>query len=584
MFKIKLNSTLTVLFLFVGMALSLVQDVVFADYRPEADLLAVLKSSASLKEKMDACRELAVTGSSESVSTLVPLLGDEQLSHSARYALETIQDPSVDGALRDALGKVNGRLLVGVIGSIGMRRDAKAVKPLAAFLKNEDDEIARIAARSLGKIGTPEAAKAIQSALADVSEANRLAFCEGLLHCAEMMAADGKEDAALKIYDRIREFDEPHQVRTAGLRGSVLLRGKKGLPILLEAVRSDHFGLVQAAARTALEMEGTEVTKALAADLEKLPAKNQIIVIQTLARRSEPAALPALFKASKSGQKSVRLAAIRSLPGFEDVSAMPVLKDLLKDSDREIAEAALAGLGALPGEEVDKTVIAMVNQSDSATRCMGIQLIGRRRMLDQMPTLLKTAEDKDQAVRIESLKVLHSFGGEEALKTVCTAISDPDKKISSTAVSLLSEWATVDAIPELWQLAKTSTDAESKALALRGLIRLIPQQEITPEAKSASLKEAIELASGNDEKRLGMAALKALPSIDNLTYVASFLTNADLKEDACAASVAIGEKVIQTDPAKVVDIMGKVLKSTTTEDLVKRAKALVDSQAKTSER
>jgi len=263
---------------------------------------------------------------------------------------------------------------------------------------------------------------------------------------------------------------------------------------------------------------------------------------------------------------------------------MPVLKDLLKDSDREIAEAALAGLGALPGEEVDKTIIAMVNQSDSATRCMGIQLIGRRRMLDQMPTLLKTAEDKDQAVRIESLKVLHSFGGEEALKTVCTAISDPDKKISSTAVSLLSEWATVDAIPELWQLAKTSTDAESKALALRGLIRLIPQQEITPEAKSASLKEAIELASGNDEKRLGMAALKALPSIDNLTYVASFLTNADLKEDACAASVAIGEKVIQTDPAKVVDIMGKVLKSTTTEDLVKRAKALVDSQAKTSER
>ena len=45
----------------------------------------------------------------------------------ARYALEPIPDPSVDDALRDALGKLKGRLLVGVIGSLGVRRDAKAV-------------------------------------------------------------------------------------------------------------------------------------------------------------------------------------------------------------------------------------------------------------------------------------------------------------------------------------------------------------------------------------------------------------------------------------------------------------------------
>jgi len=584
MFKIKLDSTLIAVLLFVGMALSLVQDVAFADYRPEADLLAVLKSNASLKDKMDACRELAVTGSKESVPTLVPLLGDEQLSHSARYALETIQDPSVDDALRDALGTVNGRLLVGVIGSLGMRRDVKAVKPLSAFLKSEDDEVARIAARSLGKIGTPEAAKAIQGALVDVSDANRLAFCEGFLHCAEIMAVEGKKDAALKIYDRIREFDEPQQVRTAGLRGSVLMRGKKGLPILMEAIRGDDFVLVHAAARTALEMEGTDVTKALAAELEKLPGEKQIVVIQTLAKRAEPVALPTLFKASKSGQKSVRLAAIHSLPGFEDVSAMPVLKELLKDSDREIAEAALAGLGALPGEEVDKTVIAMVDQSDSATRCMGIQLIGRRRMLDQMPTLLNTAKDKDTAVRIESLKVLQSFGGRPALDTLRTATADSDPDIKNAAVALLSDWATVEALPDLLRIAKTGDNLDTKAIAMRGYIRLVPQQEISAEEKSAALKEALGLSAGNDEKRLAMAALRALPSMDNLAYVASFLDNADLKEDACAASVAIGEKVIQTNPAKVVDIMGKVLKSTTTEDLLKRAKALVESQGKTSER
>ena len=91
-------------------------------------LIAVLKSDAPQKEKADACRELARIGTKDAVAPLAALLADEKLSHMARYGLETIPDPSVDKALREAAGKLQGRLLVGVIGSIGVRRDTKAVK------------------------------------------------------------------------------------------------------------------------------------------------------------------------------------------------------------------------------------------------------------------------------------------------------------------------------------------------------------------------------------------------------------------------------------------------------------------------
>lgn len=47
----------------------------------------------------------------------------------------------MDEALRDALGKLKGRLLVGVIASIGVRRDAKAVEPLAKMLGSPDVEV-----------------------------------------------------------------------------------------------------------------------------------------------------------------------------------------------------------------------------------------------------------------------------------------------------------------------------------------------------------------------------------------------------------------------------------------------------------
>ncbi len=45
----------------------------------EAKLIGVLKSSASVKEKADACRELARIGTKQSVAPLAALLEDEKL-------------------------------------------------------------------------------------------------------------------------------------------------------------------------------------------------------------------------------------------------------------------------------------------------------------------------------------------------------------------------------------------------------------------------------------------------------------------------------------------------------------------------
>ena len=117
-------------------------------------LIAVLKSDAPHKEKVDACRFLALVGTKDAVPALAALLGDEKLSHMARYALEPIPDPAADDALRDAAGKLKGPLLVGVIGSIGVRGDAKATGALAKMLEDSNKEVARVAARALGKIGT----------------------------------------------------------------------------------------------------------------------------------------------------------------------------------------------------------------------------------------------------------------------------------------------------------------------------------------------------------------------------------------------------------------------------------------------
>src|ERR1035437_9208848 len=263
-------------------------------------LIAVLKSDAPQKEKADACRELARIGTKDAVAPLAALLADEKLSHVARYGLETIPDAAVDKALREALTKLRGMPLVGVIGSIGVRRDTGAVKALTGLLHDSENDVAQAAARALGSIGTKAAAKALLDALPNVPATNQLAFCEGLLRCSETAVAKGDRKEAMAIYDRLRQLEAPQQVRTAALRGAILTRQEDGLPLLALALHSYDYSQVCAAARTAQEMPGASVTRLLTSELAGLPADRQVLLIQTLAKRGDDTPVPALLAPPRS--------------------------------------------------------------------------------------------------------------------------------------------------------------------------------------------------------------------------------------------------------------------------------------------
>ncbi len=184
----------------------------------EARIIAVLKSDAPRKAKSDACRELARIGTRASIGPLATLLCDEQLSHMARYGLEPIPDPAVDAALRDAAGKAKGRQLVGIIGSLGVRRDHNAVGLLTKHLGASDAEVVQASARALGRIGTLDASKALESALPKTAQANRLAMYEGLFRCADVLRAQGQREAARAIYEQMRTAPAPAQVQAGASR------------------------------------------------------------------------------------------------------------------------------------------------------------------------------------------------------------------------------------------------------------------------------------------------------------------------------------------------------------------------------
>jgi HEAT repeat protein len=215
---------------------------------------------------------------------------------------------------------------------------------------------------------------------------------------------------AIEIYDQLRKSDAPHQVRGGAVRGAILVRGSEGAELIREYLRSDSYIMFSAACQTALELPGAEVTRALTSGLKGLPADNKILVIWTMGKRGDPAAIPALSAAANAGEKSVRIEAIKAMPQIGHASALPALSVLLGDDDGEISKAAQEAFAAMPGEEADAAVMAMLVKTETAPRLIALELIGRRRMTSSIPALLKAAAGPDAKVRPAALKRVGELG------------------------------------------------------------------------------------------------------------------------------------------------------------------------------
>lgn len=190
----------------------------------QAALIRILGEPGSepgtIFKKSIACKRLAVIGTKEAVPALAALLGEDRVSDYARDALEGIPDPAADDALREALAKLKGPTLVGVINSLRRRRDPKAIDPLGKLVGGADPAAAGAAALAVGEISGPAAAKILQRALGTAKGAVRTDVAGGLMLCADRMMAQDRE-AALALLDQLSRPDIPANVRIPAMHMQV---------------------------------------------------------------------------------------------------------------------------------------------------------------------------------------------------------------------------------------------------------------------------------------------------------------------------------------------------------------------------
>ncbi len=187
----------------------------------EKELLGVLKSDAKPAGKQFVCRELSIIGTEQSVPTLAEMLIDEETSDMARYALERIPGSAVDDALRGAVRKAKGNAKIGIVNSIGQRRDTKAVRNLSRLVGGKNEALASAAAAALGQIGDADATKALAEAKDKTSGKLQMVVLDAYLKCADRLAAAGDKTQAVAIYKELQKENMPKPIRTAALAGMI---------------------------------------------------------------------------------------------------------------------------------------------------------------------------------------------------------------------------------------------------------------------------------------------------------------------------------------------------------------------------
>jgi HEAT repeat protein len=430
----------------------------------EDELIAVLDSGAPVFEKAKACQRLSVVGTAKAVPALVKLLGSAELAHYARFGLEPIPHPSVDTALRDAMTKLEGRLLIGVINSIGARRDAGALNRLTGLLQGRDVDVAAAAVVAVGRIATPEAAGVLKEALKSENEKFRRAAGDASLQCAEKLLAKGERGEAVSLHDTVRRAKLPKHTRMAGLRGAILARGAEGAPILVRKLLGKNVTSFSLALLVSRELPGSDATSAIVGALGKLPADRKALVIRALGDRRDPVALPAVLEAV-GGPEVVRMAAVVALRQLGDASAVPVLLGVAATDEGGAAEAALVTLSKLAGDGVDRAIVAALDAGDAGKRAVLIDIVGRRRIRSATPALRRSVEGSDPRVRRAAIAALGKTAGlgdlSFLIQRFVAAASDEDAEACLAA--LHTACATVpdaDACAAVLVEATRETDAE----------------------------------------------------------------------------------------------------------------------------
>ena len=327
-----------------------------------------------------------------------------------------------------------------------------------------------------------------------------------------MLAARNDRTSRQALLNALRNADKG--VRLAAVSATRKLQGREVVAHLLEVMRSGNAEDIKAVKGALLLRPGNNFLAEVAGSIEKMPANAQAALLEVLAARRAQSQLTAVFHFTTNKNDVVRIAAIRALNNLVTAGDLERLVRLMLKVHTTAERTA-----------AQKAVVTAAQQFDNRDKATEL--------------LRKTLKNSDAVTKLSLLSVLAKIGGGQALSAVSAEMQSSDTDVKNAAVRALAGWPDDAAVNELFKLVCETKELKQQVLALRGLIRLLPTAQISLNDKLWKYHIVMKALQRPEEKKLVLAALADIGHERALKFVAPWLDDKVLRNEACQAAVKI---------------------------------------------
>lgn len=350
-------------------------------------------------------KQLGIYGDKNAASALARSLGIREKSNSARNALEQMPFPEALEVLRKAVGQVDDPVLkAGIINSLGMRQDKKAIPILLPLLANQDSIIARSAAFALARCGDPSYKEKMLAKLGNHDPLLAKSFADLNLMYGEFLFRNGNKDDAENVWFAVAE-KAPSDFHKEAAYYQILLRDSANTrKWAAEWLAGTDPLKYRAVLRAAQFIKNDPMCDVLIGAYDKISDQKKPALLAGLGDQKNIKAQKILLDAMKSEKDEIRQAALGAMKSFADRSFLKTLIEAALSGDEAVKKSSI-GVIELMDDDVNGDILKLLKGSDKA-RAYGAELTGHRKIKAGLSDLFAIAKSGPESVRIPAIKAL----------------------------------------------------------------------------------------------------------------------------------------------------------------------------------
>ena len=570
----------------------------------EKYLLTAIGSTKEKAVQRFLIHQLNLAGTDASLPTLKSFLSDKTLCEPATQALLSIHTEKAAQTLLEALKSTALDGNITLIKALGELQYKPAVPVITQFAGSKNLTLQRVTLQALARIGDPSSYKTLWEVTDHTATYEPTMAISAFITYLSRLGEE-KETKMCKegIHAVLKKYKTPPLLhyRAAALEVYARYFGEEALPLFYKEVKNTDKSYRNAILSTIVHTGSKKVTDKWISIAKKSDPAIRADIIRMLGRRGDNTAIPFIKKQLNDADAGVRETSIVSLASLMKKEAIPVLlnhfatgkdvsltyqtlltlvkkedlpavaaamekstgnakaacisliaarngtsyfsliKDLARDKDETIKEAAYKALpGVASAGHLDDLIKMLMAADDpyvpDVQKAIVVAIKDSKNSGEAINNLLSYLNAPGKGNRV--VEILPALGGQEALNAVANLFRNNTGETQKTAFQALIEWKDPASADVLFSVCKEGP-APFRAEAFRAYVRKISKSDYPDEQKLLKLRRIMPLATTTPEKILVIRSVGQLHIFPALVYAGKYLDDPDIRSAAAMAVKAI---------------------------------------------